>query len=90
MKQETLEEVLKKIKSIKLCLMAHPNNEVDSEFADRITDLEEIQIELEKQQGYSEEEVLDILDIILSEYKDSLKNKTDFYPALRFEQFKKK
>ncbi len=39
---------------------------------------------------YSEEEVLNILDILLSEYRDSLKNKTDFYPALRFEQFKKK
>lgn len=47
-KKETLEEVLKKIKSVKLCLMAHPNNEVDSEFADRITDLEEIQNELSK------------------------------------------
>jgi hypothetical protein len=61
MKQETLEEVLKKIKSTKLCLMAHPDNEVHSEFADRITDLEEIEIELLKtksQQGCSEEEVI--------------------------------
>ena len=39
---------------------------------------------------YSEEEVLSILDIMLTEYRDSLNNKTDFYPALRFEQFKKK
>ncbi len=47
--------------------------------------------EMESQQkGYSEEEVLHILDIILSEYRDSLKNKTDFYPVLRFEQFKNK
>jgi hypothetical protein len=38
---------------------------------------------------YSEEEVLSILDIMLTEYRDSLNNKTDFYPALRFEQFKK-
>ena len=63
--KETLEDILKKIKSTKLCLMAHPDNEVDSEFADRITDLEEIEIELLKaksQQGYSEEEVHDIID----------------------------
>jgi len=44
----------------------------------------------QQERSYSEEEVLNILDIILSEYRDSLKNKTDFYPALRFEQFKKK
>jgi hypothetical protein len=39
---------------------------------------------------YSEKEVLNIIDIFLCEYRDSLINKTDFYPALRFEQFKKK
>lgn len=36
-------ELLQKIKSVKLCLMAHPNNEKDSEFADRIRDLVEIE-----------------------------------------------
>ena len=40
--------LLEKIKSVKLCLMAHPDNEVDSEFADRISDLEEIEKELSK------------------------------------------
>lgn len=40
--------ILEKIKSVKLCLMAHPDNEVDSEFADRISDLEEIENELSK------------------------------------------
>jgi hypothetical protein len=39
-------KMLKKIKSIKLCLMAHPDNEIGSEFADRISDLEEIENEL--------------------------------------------
>ena len=39
-------ELLQKIKSIKLCLMAHPDNEEHSEFADRISDLEEIEKEL--------------------------------------------
>jgi len=34
---------LNKIKSVKLCLIAHPDNEIDSEFADRISDLEEIE-----------------------------------------------
>ena len=40
--------ILEKIKSVKLCLMAHPDNEVDSEFEDRISDLEEIENELSK------------------------------------------
>jgi hypothetical protein len=44
----------------------------------------------QQERSYSEEEVLNILDIMLSEYRDSLENKTDFYPALRFEKFKKK
>ena len=35
-------EELKKLNSIKLCLMAHPDNEPDSEFADRINDCENI------------------------------------------------
>lgn len=33
---------LQKLKSVLLCLQAHPDNEPDSEFADRISDLEEI------------------------------------------------
>ena len=35
-------EELKKLNSIKSCLMAHPDNEPDSEFADRINDCDEI------------------------------------------------
>jgi len=35
-------EELKKLNSIKLCLMAHPDNESDSEFEDRINDCDEI------------------------------------------------
>lgn len=33
---------LQKLKSIRLCLSAHPDNEVGSEFADRISDLDEL------------------------------------------------
>lgn len=33
---------LNKLNSVLLCLMAHPDNEPDSEFADRIYDLEEL------------------------------------------------
>ncbi|MFD1770837.1 hypothetical protein [Sphingobacterium suaedae] len=33
---------IQKLKSVLLCLQAHPDNEPDSEFADRISDLEEI------------------------------------------------
>ena len=41
-------ELLDKIKSVKLCLMAHPDNEKDSEFEDRISDLEYIEKALSK------------------------------------------
>ena len=41
-----MNNILNKIKSVKLCLIAHPDNEIDSEFADRISDLEEIEKEL--------------------------------------------
>lgn len=33
---------LQKLKSIRLCLPAHPDNESGSEFADRISDLDEL------------------------------------------------
>jgi hypothetical protein len=41
-------ELLNKIKSVKLCLIAHPDNEKDSEFEDRISDLEHIEKALSK------------------------------------------
>jgi len=37
------EEILQKIKSVLLCLSAHPDNEQGSEFEDRIEDLIEIE-----------------------------------------------
>ena len=40
--------ILEKIKSLKLCLMAHPDYEYGSEFEDRVSDLEEIENELSK------------------------------------------
>ncbi len=43
-----MENILSKIKSVKLCMMAHPDNEQDSEFEDRISDLEEIENMLSK------------------------------------------
>lgn len=36
-------EMLQKVRSIRLCLLAHPDNEENSEFADRIADLEELE-----------------------------------------------
>ncbi len=48
-----MENILSKLRSVELCLSAHPDNEEHSEFADRISDLEvlpkEIEIALEKQ-----------------------------------------
>lgn len=37
------ETLLRKIQSVKLCLMVHPDYEPDSEFEDRIDDLQEIE-----------------------------------------------
>lgn len=33
---------LRKLNSVLLCLMAHPDNEPDSEFADRVSDIEQL------------------------------------------------
>lgn len=44
------EEKLQKLNSLLLCLSAHPDNEPDSEFADRISDLEDL-IEHEKSES---------------------------------------
>jgi hypothetical protein len=55
-------EILNKIKSVKLCLMAHPDNETDSEFADRISDLEEIENELSKDKWIKIESEIDLPD----------------------------
>jgi len=43
-----IKEILDTIKSVKLCLMAHPDNEEGSEFADRIEDLEDIETRLRR------------------------------------------
>jgi hypothetical protein len=44
--------ILEKIKSIKLCLMAHPDYEYGSEFEYRISDLEEIENECRFMDGF--------------------------------------
>ena len=41
------DEILSKIKSVKLCMMAHPDNETGSEFEDRISDLEELESQIQ-------------------------------------------
>lgn len=41
--------ILEKIKSLKLCLTAHPDFEPNSEFEDRVSDLEDIENELSKE-----------------------------------------
>jgi len=43
-------EILKRVKSLLLCLMAHPDNQPDSEFVDRINDLIDIRDELSERQ----------------------------------------
>jgi len=43
-----IEEIKEKLFSIKQCMMAHPDNEQDSEFADRISDLEELEQGIDK------------------------------------------
>lgn len=46
-----MKDILSKLKSVELCLLAHPHNEPNSEFADRITDL----IEISEQLKYKED-----------------------------------
>lgn len=41
-----MEQILSKLRSVELCLLAHPDNEEHSEFADRISDLQELQKEV--------------------------------------------
>lgn len=41
-----MKKIKQKLRSIELCLSAHPDNEEHSEFADRISDLKEIQKEV--------------------------------------------
>lgn len=41
-----MEQILSKLRSVELCLSAHPDNEEHSEFADRISDLQELQKEV--------------------------------------------
>ena len=43
---------IQKLQSVLLCLQAHPDNEKDSEFADRIDDLEKIIAEIEAEEKY--------------------------------------
>ncbi len=96
--KKTAVDFLKKIKSIKLCLMAHPDNQINSEFADRITDLEDIESQLEKQQqGYIEEEVLAFgKSCFYKGFEKSEKDDANCYTAFReeigglIEQFKNK
>lgn len=38
-----MEEIIRKVRSIRLCLLAHPDNEPHSEFADRIDDCDDIE-----------------------------------------------
>ncbi len=54
-------DTIKKLNSVLLCLQAHPDNEPDSEFADRISDLEEI-IASTSQQGEEELRLLTEID----------------------------
>jgi|SRR6185503_3047829 len=60
----TKEEKLQKLNSLWLCLSTHPDNEPDSEFADRISDLEEL-IEYEKSENLNEE----LLEWLKESYK---------------------
>ena len=70
-------ELLNKIKSVKLCLMAHPDNEKDSEFEDRISDLEDIEKALSK---YDEMlEMLNKIVLITESFQGTFENFTEHY-----------
>ena len=61
------EEILKALHSIKLCLMAHPDNEENSEFEIRINQIQEIEESIPK---YADE-----FACAFAEWKDKLNSK---------------
>lgn len=68
------EEVLRKINSVFLCLQSHPDNEINSEFADRINDLIEIESFVQKQ--FTEKDLVDFGNYLLSpERQKTIKTK---------------
>ena len=78
--------------------MAHPNNEVDSEFADRITDLEEIQTELSKvkwqqeedKNTFSKEYMLEFAWFLVDNIGQFSCDRTAHFQGKYLEKFKKK
>lgn len=67
-------EILNKIRSIKLLLMTHPDNTKDSEFADKILDLEHIEEELLKIKYHNMKQKQ--IDLTQKSFTDEFKNNT--------------
>ncbi len=61
-------EILQKIRSVRLCLLAHPDYELHSEFSDRIEDLKEIESHFENQ----EIKKLFVWENVLCDYKSGI------------------
>jgi hypothetical protein len=80
------QEIIRKLKSLLLNLQVHPENEPNSEFADRITDLHEIIKDLEKEwPEASKPKPTDPVKERITALVDSLAWDTDQDGSLRFD-----
>jgi len=75
------EEMIKRINSVTLCLMAHPHNEPDSEFADRIDDLIKVKESLVENLG-----VLTSVSGTLFEFNEEIDRMMELYGVGRYTQ----
>lgn len=78
-------DVIKKIRSIILCLSAHPDNEEHSEFADRIDDLVELQElfqSLQKENDSNVKNIQSLINVGKDFAKENTQLKSDYKKTL--------
>ena len=78
-------EILKSLQGIKLCLMAHPDNEENSEFEIRINQIEEIEESIPK---YADEFACAFADYLVKNYQPRFPNKGEWVKTIDSNKFK--
>lgn len=81
------EEILKALQGIKLCLMAHPDNEENSEFEIRINQIEEIEESIPK---YADEFACAFAEFIAENYVPILQHQKLQYWQKNYQDKSKK